>query len=297
MLSRVIVIFTAAFFLSLAAQAKEGQHLTFEQLMAVVPEPDIRPTYDASYNYQSGGIGILVYDGVNAMDALGPYQVFSTAGLRPMFVSASKDGNQYKTTITTNSGFQLTAQRTIANTNNLEVLVVTGGALETANLAKNAEVLQWIKSIDENSVWTTSVCTGSWVLGAAGLLDGKKATSNWYRADELLAHFGAIPKSGKRYIFDGKIITAAGVTAGIDMALAIVKTVYKNDLNDGKDFTQAVMLDLQYDPNPPVKGGSADNTRPFIYTGMEWMYDQAGYWYNLGKTLAEYVKEIVPLLP
>lgn len=155
--------------------AAKVKHLTHEELMMLAPQPDIRPTFDDSSNYTSGGIGILVYDGVNAMDALGPFQVFSTAGLRPFLVSASKDASgQYKTSVTTNSGLQLTAHRTIGNTDTLEVLVVAGGALETANLAKNTEVLNWIKKIDETSIWTTSVCTGSWVLGAAGLLEGKR---------------------------------------------------------------------------------------------------------------------------
>ena len=150
------------------------KHLSHDELMMLAPTPDIRPTFDTNNNYVSGGIGILVYDGVNAMDALGPYQVFSTAGLRPFFVSASKDGaGTYKTAITTNSGVQLTAHRTVENTPNLEVLVVTGGALETANLAKNEELLQWINDINKTTVWTTSVCTGSWVLGATGLLKGK----------------------------------------------------------------------------------------------------------------------------
>lgn len=297
MFSRILVMAAMALCLPLTTHAEAAEHLSFEQLMALVPEPNIRPSYDANRNYQSGGIGILVYDGVNAMDAIGPYQVFSTAGLKPMFISASKNGDQYKTTVTTNSGFQISTHRTIANTNNLEVLVVAGGAVETANLAKNAEVLEWIKAIDKTSVWTSSVCTGAWVLGAAGLLEGKKATSNWYHADDILEHFGAIPKSKKRYLFDGKIVTAAGVTAGIDMALAIVQTVYKHDLNDGKDFTQAVMLDLQYDPKPPVEGGSAEKTQPFVYAGMEWMYDLAGFWYGLNQTLADYVKAIVPLQP
>jgi putative intracellular protease/amidase len=294
---RLLLIIISSFLLPAVASAippaAKHKHLTHEELMMLAPEPDIRPTFDANNNYMAGGIGILVYDGVNAMDVLGPFQVFSTAGLKPFLVSASKDASgNYKTAVTTNSGLQLTAHRTIGNTNALEVLVVTGGALETANMAKNTEVLNWIKKIDETSIWTTSVCTGSWILGATGLLEGKKATSNWYRADELLEHFGAIPMSKQRYIADGKIITAAGVTAGIDMALALVKTVYKNDLNKGKDFTQAVMLDIQYDPAPPVRGGSPKKTDPYVYEGMQMMYDESGYWYGLGMTLGDYVKTI-----
>jgi transcriptional regulator GlxA family with amidase domain len=285
MFSRCFVLIVAMV-LPFAASATNGaRHLSREELIALAPSPDIRPTFDAGGQYSSGGIGILIYEGVNAMDALGPYQTFSSAGLRPMLISASKDAQgNYKSVITSNSGMQMTAHRTMANTTNLEVLVVPGGAFETAQLATNTEVLNWIKDIDRSTLWTTSVCTGSWVLGAAGLLQGKKATSNWYHADELLAHFGAIPKSRQRYVFDGKIITGAGVTAGIDMALALIKTVFKNDLNNGRDYTQAIMLELQYDPNPPVKGGSPEKTDPVVFDAMQWMYDYFG--------LADFVKTI-----
>ncbi|MGR8929889.1 MAG: DJ-1/PfpI family protein [Gammaproteobacteria bacterium] len=269
------------------------QHLSATDLIMLAPEPDVRPTLDANRNYVSGGIGILVYDGVNPMDALGPHMVFSNAGLKPFFVSASKDANgQYKTSIKASGGVELKADRTIANTDNLEVLVVTGGVLETANMAKDQALLNWIKLIDQNTVWTTSVCTGSWILGATGLLKGKMATGNWYRAVELLEHFGAIPKPNQRYIFDGKIVTAAGVTAGIDMALAMIKTMFKNDLNNGDDYTQAVMLQIQYDPTPPIKGGSPGKTDPYVYDVISNMYDDSGYWYGLGMMLGDYVKTI-----
>jgi putative intracellular protease/amidase len=253
------------------------KHLSHEALMSLAPDPDIRPSLDSSGAYTGGGIGILVYDGVNAMDALGPYQVFSTAGLRPMLISVSRDANEnYKKAVKTNSGLELTAHHTLTEVTSLEVLVVTGGALETAVLATDVEVLDWIKRIDQTTVWTSSVCTGSWVLGAAGLLKGKKATSNWYRADELLEHFGAQAQSRQRYVFDGKLITAAGVTAGIDMALALVKKVFHNDLTDGNDYTQSVMLDLQYDPKPPIKGGSPASSDPYVVEGMLSMYDMFG---------------------
>ena len=248
--------------------------MPFDDTVALVPEPNIRPTFNANRQYVSGGIGIMVYDGVNAMDAFGPHQTFASAGLQPFFVSVSRDSDgRYKNTITANSGAVLTATRTLDDTPELDVLVVTGGAIETAQLTRDVEVLTWIKQIHQHTVWTSSVCTGAWVLGAAGLLKGKKATSNWYRADELLEHFGANPRSRQRYVFDGKIVTAAGVTAGIDMALAMIQTVFRHDLNNGKDFTQAVMLDLQYDPDPPVRGGSPSNTQPHVYEGMLRMYD------------------------
>lgn len=276
------LFFFPLFLLSFAAAA---EHLDVHQLMSLVPDPNIKPTYRGDgKTYQSGGIGILVYDGANATDALGPYQVFSSSGLKPLLISASKNAaGKYKKSITFNNGLQVTANRTVADTKNLEVLVVPGGAFETIQMAKNTELLNWIKAIDKNSIYTTSVCTGSWILGAAGLLQGKTATSNWYRADELLTYFGATPQSGSRYVFDGKLVTANGVTAGFDMALAIVKKVFSHDLNDGKDYTQAIMLDLQYDPNPPVTGGSPENTEPAVFDAMQFMYD----YYDLANTVKQ----------
>jgi putative intracellular protease/amidase len=268
-------------------------HLPHDELMMLAPSPDVRPTYDDKHQYISGGIGILVYDGVNTMDALGPHYVFSSAGADPLLISASKDAQgHYKTTITTNNGLQLTAHRTIGNTNNLEILVVPGGVLETLQMAENTEVLNWVKAIDKQTVYTASVCTGYWILGAAGLLQGKWATGNWYRADDLLAHFGAIPVPGIRYVFDGKIVTAAGVTSGIDMALALVQKLYANDNYNGWDFTQLVMLDMQYDPKPPIIGGSPIKTNPYIFAGMQMMYDSVGYMAGFGESLADYVKSI-----
>lgn len=268
------LLFIPLWLLSCEAMAA---HLDVHQLMSLVPEPNIRPTYDSAGKYKSGGIGIVVYDGANAVDALGPHQVFSSAGLRPLLISASTnpDGT-YKRTVTFNSGLKIWTDRTIGNTPNLEVLVVPGGALETIQMAKNPALLNWIKAIDQKTIYTTSVCTGSWIVGAAGLLQGKQATSNWYRAQELLEHFGAVPKPSYRYVFDGKLVTANGVTAGIDMALAIVRKVFSHDLNNGEDYTQAVMLDLQYDPDPPVRGGSPEKTVAEVFDAMQFMYDFYG---------------------
>lgn len=267
------VMFSTASIAATSPTSPPKGHLDHSALMALSPNPNVKPKKDAS-GYLSGGIGVLVYDGVNAMDVMGPFQVFSSAGLQPMLISAQRDATgAFKTTIKASNGVAMSAARTIENTPNLDVLVLPGGVTETIMMAQTPEVLTWIKNVNQNSVWTSSVCTGSWILGATGLLEGKKATSNWYRATQTLEHFGAIPQPQKRYVQDGKIWTSAGVTAGIDMALAMVKELYKGDMTDGKDFTQAVMLDLQYDPKPPVAGGSKTKTHPYVYNGMEWMYD------------------------
>ncbi len=111
-------------------------------------------------------------------------------------------------------------------------------------------MLDWLREVDRRTKWTTSVCTGSLLLGAAGLLQGKRATSNWLVLD-VLARFGADPVGG-RFVEDGKVVTAAGVTAGIDMALHLVSREV------GPEVAQAVQLGIEYDPDPPFDCGSPE---------------------------------------
>jgi transcriptional regulator GlxA family with amidase domain len=109
-------------------------------------------------------------------------------------------------------------------------------------------VLDWLRSVDETSTWTTSVCTGSLILAAAGLLQGRRATSHWL-ALEQLGRLGAVPVA-ERVVFDGKIVTAAGVSAGIDMALTLAARIA------GDQVAQAIQLGIEYDPHPPFDAGS-----------------------------------------
>ncbi len=111
-------------------------------------------------------------------------------------------------------------------------------------------MLSWLREIDATTKWTTSVCTGALMLGAAGLLEGKRATSNWLALGDL-AKYGADPVGG-RWVEDGKTITAAGVTAGIDMALHLVGR------EAGPEVAQAVQLGIEYDPDPPFDAGSPE---------------------------------------
>ena len=141
--------------------------LSHEALMSLTPSPNVK---DAAY----GGVGIFVYDDMNSLDALGPMQVFSAAGLRP-FLIAKKAG-----TVTASNGLTINVTKGIAEVAKLGVLVIPGGATGTVMQTMDPDVLEWIRMIDKTTVYTTSVCTGSWILGSAGLLTGKKATSNWY---------------------------------------------------------------------------------------------------------------------
>jgi transcriptional regulator GlxA family with amidase domain len=128
-----------------------------------------------------------------------------------------------------------------------DILVVPGG-IGTRPLVEDQPTLDWIRAIDAGSTWTTSVCTGSLLLGAAGLLRGKKATTHWAALD-MLTQFGAEPTS-ERVVEQGKIITAAGVSSGIDMALRLAAHIA------GDEVAQAIQLGIEYDPQPPFDTGS-----------------------------------------
>jgi transcriptional regulator GlxA family with amidase domain len=133
------------------------------------------------------------------------------------------------------------------------VLVVPGG-FGTRPLMKDERMLDWIRHAHEHTQWTTSVCTGSLLLGAAGLLEGLRATSHWLELETLRA-YGAEP-TGERVVEQGKVITAAGVSAGIDMALLLAARIA------GEDTAKAIQLGIEYDPQPPFDCGSVEKADP-----------------------------------
>jgi transcriptional regulator GlxA family with amidase domain len=188
---------------------------------------------------------ILVFDGLTALDAIGPYEVLrSVPGWEVEFVAKSAGE------VRTDSGFLgLSADKAIAEVSDPDIVLVPGGK-GNRPLLEDEEVLSWLRQVDEQTTWTTSVCTGSLVLGAAGLLDGRRATCHWLFL-ERLREYGADPVGG-RYVEDGKTITAAGVSAGIDMALHLVSREV------GPELAQAVQLGIEYDPQPPFDAGSPD---------------------------------------
>jgi transcriptional regulator GlxA family with amidase domain len=186
---------------------------------------------------------ILLYDGFTALDAIGPYEVLSRLpGARATFV-ASEPGPVR----TDNGMLSLVAECSLQEMPAPEIVLVPGGPGEVAARA-GGPALAWLRSAHETSTWTTSVCTGSLILASAGLLDGKRATSHWLALDTL-ARLGAEAVS-ERVVFDGKIVTAAGVSAGIDMALALAARVA------GEQVAQAIQLGIEYDPQPPFDAGS-----------------------------------------
>lgn len=214
-----------------------------------------KPKYDIKK------IGILVYNGCNILDVMGPrYVLGQCMGAQTQLIGLAP-GN-----IKTVMGIELVPNTVIDSVDQLDILVIPGGYQGTILACYDEKLHSWIRMIDEQSVFTSSVCTGAWILGGTGLLEGRRATTNWYRAEEMLSKYGASFVE-KRYVRDDKYWTAAGVTAGMDMSLAMLQSIW------GPKYTQAVMLDMEYDPDPPVEGGSPDKTGFIVYQMMKAMYD------------------------
>jgi putative intracellular protease/amidase len=186
---------------------------------------------------------ILLYDGFTALDAIGPYEVLSRLpGARVTFVAAEAGPVR-----TDNGMLTVHAERSLADVPSPEIVLVPGGPGEVAQRA-GGPALDWLRAAHETSTWTTSVCTGSLVLAAAGLLQGERATGHWLAMGKL-GELGAEPVA-ERFVFAGKIVTAAGVSAGIDMALALVAEIA------GEAVAQAIQLGIEYDPQPPFDAGA-----------------------------------------
>jgi putative intracellular protease/amidase len=190
-------------------------------------------------------IAIPLFDRFTALDAIGPYEVLSRLpGHRVTFIAEERG---VKTT--DNGMLRLVAEKTLAELPSPAIVVVPGG-IGTRTMMHDATLLHWVRRAHETSEFTCSVCTGALVLGAAGILDGLEATTHWASMD-LLASTGARATS-RRVVEQGKVITGAGVSAGIDMALTLAARVA------GDTIAQAIQLGIEYDPQPPFDAGSID---------------------------------------
>jgi transcriptional regulator GlxA family with amidase domain len=188
-------------------------------------------------------IAILIFEKLTALDAIGPYEVLrSVPGWEVKFVGPAKGPLR-----TDSDALGLNADYSIDEIESADIVLVPGGK-GNRPLLSDEDVLSWLRRIDAGSKWTTSVCTGALVLGAAGLLEGKRATTYWPFLEQL-RECGAEPVGG-RYVEDGKTITAAGVSAGIDMAFHLVAQEV------GSEVAQTIQLGIEYDPQPPFDSGS-----------------------------------------
>ncbi len=194
-------------------------------------------------------IAILVFDRLTALDAIGPYEVLSRLPGAELRLVAAEPG--LKRTDTGALGVQ--ADLALGELADPDVVLVPGGA-GSRPLMEDTEVLDWLRAAHERSTWTSSVCTGALVLGAAGILKGKRATTHWAFL-ERLAELGA-ETVNERVVEDGKVMTAAGVSAGIDMALTLAARIA------GDAVAQAIQLGIEYDPRPPFDAGSPAKAPP-----------------------------------
>jgi transcriptional regulator GlxA family with amidase domain len=188
-------------------------------------------------------IAIVLFDRFTALDAVGPYETLGRLPDAETVFVAERTGP-----VRTDTGtLAITADKTLAEVPHPDIVVVPGGLGQTPQM-DNVTLLDWLRGADAASTWTTSVCTGSLLLAAAGLLRGRRATSHWLALDHL-RRYGAEP-TGERVVTDGKYVTAAGVSSGIDMGLTLLGRIA------GDEHAQAVQLLTEYDPQPPYDAGS-----------------------------------------
>jgi transcriptional regulator GlxA family with amidase domain len=189
-------------------------------------------------------IAIPLFDDITVLDAVGPYEILSRVpGYEVIFVGAEKRAYS-----SDNGMLRINADATLDEVPSPDIVLVPGGYGVWPAMA--GPIVPWIRRAHESSTWTTSVCTGALLLGAAGVLDGLTATTHWYWL-ERLRDYGADP-TGQRVVEQGKVVTAAGVSSGIDMALALVARMTNDEV------AQAIQLSVEYDPQPPFDAGSPE---------------------------------------
>lgn len=195
-------------------------------------------------------VAFLVFPNVTQLDLTGPAQVLSRLGNVTLNL-VWKDTNP----VPTDAGFPLLPTATFEQVSQADILCVPGG-LGTMDIMQDTEVLDWLRKMAARADWVTSVCTGSLVLGAAGLLKGYRSACHWASVDQL-AYFGATPVR-ERIVEDRNRFSGGGVTSGIDFALALAARIR------GEDFARFIQLSIEYDPHPPFDAGSPDKVSPDI---------------------------------
>ena len=200
-------------------------------------------------------LAILLFDQFTTLDAVGPYEVLSRLPDAETVFVAEQAGP-----VTNDVGnLSLVATKTLAEVPSPDLVLVPGGPGQV-RLMSDGPVHEWLRAADRTSTWTTSVCTGSLILAAAGLLTGRRATTHWFAVDQLPG-LGAIV-ADQRVVFDGKYVTAAGVSSGIDMALSLAGRI------GGDDLAQLLQLGIEYDPEPPYRAGGPKSAPPALVEAM-----------------------------
>jgi transcriptional regulator GlxA family with amidase domain len=200
-------------------------------------------------------IVFLFYHHMTALDLIGPHEIlFRLPGAEVYRVAKNAGPIE-----TESDHLQMIAEYSLSDISQADVLLVPGAGNGTT-LKNEPEILNWINAIHQTTLWTTSVCTGSLILGASGILSGLKATSHWAVLDRL-SKYGAKPTT-QRIVEDGKVITAAGVSAGIDMALYLAARLTERQIAEG------LQLGIEYDPEPPFNSGSPHKAAPQLVASL-----------------------------
>jgi putative intracellular protease/amidase len=198
-------------------------------------------------------IAIGLYQGFTALDAIGPYEILTYLPGADVVLCAVETG-----VVDDHNGLvHLRVDKTFADVPRPDVVLVPGGPVAGQHARDNHPIVDWIRDVHPHTTWTTSVCTGALLLGAAGLLDGLPATTHWAFYDEL-ASYGAHP-SEQRVVTTGRIVTGAGVSAGIDLALTLAADIA------GPEAAQTIQLAIEYDPHPPFDAGAPSKAPKSIY--------------------------------
>jgi transcriptional regulator GlxA family with amidase domain len=200
-------------------------------------------------------IAFVLYDRFTALDIIGPFNMLAYGpGVEARFVAETLDP------VTADVGTpRILPDLTFAQCPSPDIVVVPGGP-GAQRIAEQPPLVEWLQKVHDGTRFTTSVCTGAYALGAAGLLEGRRATTHWAALDGL-AQFGAIPVS-ERVVFADKVVTGAGVSAGIDMALTLAATLW------GASTAEAIQLGNEYDPQPPFHSGSPRTAAPKLVEAM-----------------------------
>jgi putative intracellular protease/amidase len=202
-------------------------------------------------------VAIPIYEGFTALDAIGPYEVLQSVPGNEVVFCAPEAG-MYRTE---QNQLGISADGAFADVPTPDIVVVPGGLGNRRWVdGPDNPYTEWLASVHESTTWTTSVCTGSLLLAAAGILDGVDATTHW-AARDALAELGANPVT-ERVVERGKVVTAAGVSSGIDMALRLVERIH------GPEVAQAIQLAIEYDPDPPHDTGSLEKAPPELVNAV-----------------------------
>ncbi len=196
-------------------------------------------------------VAIVLYPGFTSLDVMGPYEVLSRLPDTEVVFAAEEPG----LVVNDRGSLSVEVRASLDDVPSPEIVLVGGGPGQAAQMA-DGPLHEWLRRADKSSTWTTSVCTGSLILAASGLIKGRRATSHWSALDQLPA-LGVTP-STERVVIDGHYATAAGVSAGIDMALTLAGLIA------GDDVAQSIQLIIEYAPEPPYSSGSLETAPPAI---------------------------------